>query len=357
MAINFPAFDRLTAADMGGFDMGSALRQGFGINKDIQEARVMPKQLAENLLAKQLENKINQPKADYAKQITLADLAHTQALTTGLGDEHGMAGLKRQIWQSKVNQALAEQKLGQDLFGGNSSNNQSVSTDNSNIQTPLRENINNGMNANQNQSIVNAGNPDLYKLDNAYNSNPRARKYLEGKGYKQTQVTKYDLKTGSSAVITTYPSGKVSVTNTPGNGSTVIPLTNNLKTQMQNIIAGVPKVKVKIDSLIKSPSPTTLLGYKSSDRAKHDALVKETAETYAKAKGWPNTNESIKAAAEILDRHTFESDSAYRARLKELKKSLDNDFKDAHQTLNPNVKQSILQESEMAFNPATGRLE
>lgn len=137
-----------------------------------------------------------------------------------------------------------------------------------------------------------------------------------------------------------------------------IPLTNAMKTQMQNIISGVPKVKVKIDSLIKAQSPTALLGYKSSSKAVHNALVKETAETYAKAKGWPNTNESIKAAAEILDRHTFESDSAYRERLKSLKKSLDNDFNDAKGTLHPKaIGKQQQSPQEMIFNPTTGRLE
>lgn len=116
-----------------------------------------------------------------------------------------------------------------------------------------------------------------------------------------------------------------------------IPLTNAMKTQMQNIISGVPKVIKKIDSLIAAPSPTTLVGYKPNERAEHSALVLETAESYAKAKGWPNTNESIKAAAKVLDRHLLESDKAYRARLNALKKSLSTDFVDAHHTLHPNA--------------------
>ncbi len=136
-------------------------------------------------------------------------------------------------------------------------------------------------------------------------------------------------------------------------------LTNTVKTQQQNIVTGVPKVQKKIDALISAESPTTLLGYKSNAKAKHNALVKESAETYAKAKGWPNTNESIKAAMDILDRHTFESDAAYRSRLKDLKRSLNEDLSDADQTLNPNSQQVRPQESsrDLVFNPATGRLE
>ncbi len=114
-----------------------------------------------------------------------------------------------------------------------------------------------------------------------------------------------------------------------------LPLTNAMKTQLQNIVAGVPKVTKKIDDLIKAPSPTTVVGFKPNERANHASLVLEAAESYAKAKGWPNTNESIKAAREILDRHMFESDAAYRKRLNELKGSLHRDLKDAHQTLRP----------------------
>lgn len=120
-----------------------------------------------------------------------------------------------------------------------------------------------------------------------------------------------------------------------GNDGNTAPLTNTIKTQMQGIIAGVPKVKVKIDALKDAPSPTQLIGYKPDQKAKHSSLVRETAETYAKAKGWPNTNESINTAIKILDRHTFESDAAYRKRLDELKISLDNDYNDAKNTLSP----------------------
>jgi hypothetical protein len=114
-----------------------------------------------------------------------------------------------------------------------------------------------------------------------------------------------------------------------------LPLTNAMKTQLQNIVTGVPKVTKKIDDLISAPSPTTIIGYKPNQRAQHASLVLEAAESYAKAKGWPNTNESIKAAREILDRHTFETDDAYRRRLRSLKNSLSRDYKDANETLHP----------------------
>ncbi len=84
MALNIPGVPfKLTPQDMGGFDLGAALRSGLQTNEAMQKARVLPKDLAESLLSKQLQNKINQPKADYANEITQADLANTQA-NTGL---------------------------------------------------------------------------------------------------------------------------------------------------------------------------------------------------------------------------------------------------------------------------------
>ena len=47
----------------------------------------MPKKLAEELLAAQLQNKINKPKAEHAEEITMADLANSQA-NTGLTNQN-----------------------------------------------------------------------------------------------------------------------------------------------------------------------------------------------------------------------------------------------------------------------------
>jgi len=82
MPINLPGVPfKLSPQDMGGFDVSDALSKGFNLNKQFQEARVMPRKLAEELVASQLQNKINKPKAEHAEEITLADLEHTRAGT------------------------------------------------------------------------------------------------------------------------------------------------------------------------------------------------------------------------------------------------------------------------------------
>lgn len=112
MPINLPGVPfKLTPQDMGGFDVGDALKQGFNLNKQFQEARTMPKKLAEELLAKQLQNKINQPKADYAKDITLADLEHTRSGT-------GLQNIQTQTANAK----LQHYKDFQNLLSGGSPN-------------------------------------------------------------------------------------------------------------------------------------------------------------------------------------------------------------------------------------------
>ena len=82
MPINLPGVPfKLTPEDMGGFDIGQALSQGFNLNKQFQEARTMPKKLAEELLQAQLKSKVDTAKAKYAEQNEAANLALTEANT------------------------------------------------------------------------------------------------------------------------------------------------------------------------------------------------------------------------------------------------------------------------------------
>jgi len=346
MVFSFTNAPKLSAADMGVPDYANALRKGFQAAADVYK----PSTAAAGLLDAMLKNKHSQIINQYLPRSEEARIGHNEALGAATRSNTSMDDLRRQILQQGVSKGEADRTLQSKMmeaFNAPSSPFQSES-ENTFLQQQMPE-----------QSIVNQGNPNLYKIDEMYASNPLMRKMLEVQGYKQTQTTRFDPKTGSTSVITTSPSGKVTVHSIAGANQGAIGLTNAVKTQMQNIIAGVPKVHKKIDDLIKTESPTNLIGFKPNQRAEHAALVKESAETYAKAKGWPNTNESIKAAMDILDRHTFESDEAYRKRLSRLKESLSSDLKEAKKTLNPGDTRSEDQESshDMVFNPATGRLE
>ena len=126
--------------------------------------------------------------------------------------------------------------------------------------------------------------------------------------------------------------------------------TNAVKTQNQNIVNMVPRANRMIDKLISLPSPTEFPGYRKGARAAHDAMVKEAAETYAKAKGWPNTGESISTASKILDRGQMEMDSDYRKRLEELKKELNLSLSEARGVLNPGEKKSENRPEEKTLN-------
>lgn len=358
---------KLSAADMGVPDYAQALQKGFQTSADVYK----PSSAAAGLLDAMLKNKQQQILNQYLPQSEEARIGHSEALGDATRSNTGMNYLRKQLLQQNVTSGEAQQEMNrkmmealsrpvssQDQYDnsqyGFSAEGPGVAASASARDTfPGRFPAANKSSIEQ--SIVNEGDPSLYKVDELYNSNPLARKILEGQGYKQTQVTRFDPKTGSTAVITTSPSGKVTVHYKSGANQGAIGLTNAMKTQMQNIVSGVPKVDKKIDALIEAKSPINILGYKSNQKARHNSLVKETAETYAKAKGWPNTNESIKAAMDILDRHTFESDSAYRDRLKDLKLSLKTDLQDARRTLNPDKQDQ--QSSEMVYNPATGRLE
>lgn len=75
MALNLPQVPfKLTPQDMGGFDLGAAIRQGFGVNKDFQEAKIMPQRLSEKLLDMHLQNKINSVKAKHQESLINAQI-------------------------------------------------------------------------------------------------------------------------------------------------------------------------------------------------------------------------------------------------------------------------------------------
>ena len=96
---------KLTPQDMGGFDLGAALKSGLENYNTFQEARYKPQNLQQALLSAQLQNRINQPKADYAKDITLADLAKTQAGTKAVTSDTALNEFRKQLLQAQAQQA------------------------------------------------------------------------------------------------------------------------------------------------------------------------------------------------------------------------------------------------------------
>lgn len=86
MAFNIPGLPfRPNGSDVGAFDLGSAIKGGLQNYGLAEEARYKPKTLAENLLRSQLENKINQAKADVAPEMVRADIDYKNALARVAG--------------------------------------------------------------------------------------------------------------------------------------------------------------------------------------------------------------------------------------------------------------------------------
>lgn len=100
MPINYPQFGRLSAQEMGGLgslDLAGALRSGLQNANLLQETRYKPQQLQQELYAKQLANKINEAKAQYAAQNELAKLQYTQAGTGHLGAQTSTLNAERAL--------------------------------------------------------------------------------------------------------------------------------------------------------------------------------------------------------------------------------------------------------------------
>ncbi len=368
MAFNIPGVPfKLSAQDMGGFDLGKAIQSGLQNYNTFQEARFKPKNLAEDLLAKQLQNKINQPKADYAKDITLADLAHTRAGTQGLMDEHGMRGLRQQLLQQQVNQAQYEQDLNKSLFGGGQQSNQggmpspggqSEQAGESSIPS-LRSNIESGMqqNAQPEPNVVNPGNPNLYHLDEIYNSDPRARQYLDKKGFKQTRTTKYDPKTGTTSVITQYPSGKIVVEANKSASTGFVPLTEKTKSTQQNIVTGidsaVPALKKILDLDIPKQGAWNI--FSPQNQATYSALSGGAIDSLVAGLGLPKIQSSTDLVKDMVHRKANESESHYKDRIRDLLTDLSLRKNRAIQTLQQglSLKEDVPVEETKVINGKT----
>ncbi len=112
-----------------------------------------------------------------------------------------------------------------------------------------------------------------------------------------------------------------------------------VKTLHENIIQLSPKAVTAIQHIIDIPSPFETWGTGAlfaDQKAAHKKAVTAAAENYAKAKGWPNTKGSIEKAESILQRGNYETDPAYRIRLKEYQDELDEGVVLSNQLLHPN---------------------
>lgn len=332
MAINYPNFAQTPKWALDFPDIGKTMEQG-------QERAIKPREQAEELVKTMLANKVQGAKAKYAQQMEEANLNHILAQTTGLGDTHGMAGLNRQLLQQKVNQGNYEQNLNNSLFGGGEHGAAPSGQQGSSIPS-YQESLQPKTNASeQNQNVVNEGNPSLYHIDEAYNKDPRARKYLESKGFKKTQTTKYDPKSGVVSTITTDPSGRVTVQTTKPSNTGYAPLTEKTKSTQQNIVTGVdsaiPSLKKILD--LDVPKQGIWNVFSPENQASYSGISGGAIDSIVAGMGLPKIQSSTDLVKDMVHRKSNEGEDHYKDRIRDLILDLHKRKKQALQTLTQGI--------------------
>ena len=336
-----------------------------------------PQSLAAKLLEAQLKNKHDSIINQYLPRSEEARINNILANTEGTRSNTGLDSIRRKIMEAQANQATMEyqqnQAINDALSGGSTyakppatsydNSGRNVSADGPGVaasasaydtfpgrhaptsqpaqqiaQQPTQQPA-------QDSNIINQGNPELYSIDQLYDSNPLARMGLKKRGYEKKQETKYDPKTGVSSVITTYPSGKVTVNTSgvkAGNGKS--PLTTKSVSQLQQAKIAIPQLKRVIKELIDNPSPAHPnlpwgLGdaWRPGDRKKHDDLVNLGKDLFAKSKALTTTEKALETGKETLDRHNYQSDRSYHEALLNTLARLDDDEKDIDAALNSGI--------------------
>ena len=95
---------RLSLEETGGVNWGEALKQGLNLNKQFQEARTMPKKLAEELLQAQLKTKHDETINKYLDRSEQARIGATESNT-------GLDPVRRQLMESQARKANEPAKI------------------------------------------------------------------------------------------------------------------------------------------------------------------------------------------------------------------------------------------------------
>lgn len=348
-------------------DYHQALMRAFEGMQKAQEAAVRPKSLSEALLQAQLKNKHDEVINKYLHRSENARIGNTEAQTGLYGqqfkkalmdnqqnqqfndafDNHGQASVNDNSGVRGVSAegpgvavSASARDTFPDRFGG------SQQSENETIESQ-----------GDNSIVLNPGNQNMGYIDQMYDANPIYRKGLEARGYKKKTSVHPNQSTGETSVITEWPSGKITSVTIPTSSAGSMSMTPATKTAQQSIIVNAPKVNRLIDKIIEKPSPTEIFGWRGPAKKEHNALVTEAAETLVKARSWPNTKGSIDKAESILQRGTFETDSYYHERLKQLKKEMDKNISEANHLLKPGSKKNTETSNIIEYvRDANGRL-
>lgn len=179
--------------------------------------------------------------------------------------------------------------------------------------------------------VITQGEPRLASIDALYDRNPLSRQFLEKKGFTKKTEVKFDPKTGQTRILTTYPSGKVTLqlVGSAAKGEEGIPLTNAVITQHQKTISAIDNAIPTLEEIKKASNyPITNLGAfrsveGSRDYADYQALVGESLDKLISAFNLPRVKESIETVKHMVERRSGESDRDYKNRIDRLIKKLE----------------------------------
>lgn len=204
-----------------------------------------------------------------------------------------------------------------------------------------------------NAVVASAGNPSMYNVDQLYDQNPLSRAFLEKQGFKKTQSIQRDPATGATNVITTFPSGKVTIQESPKVESEFSAPTRSTISDNQAILRGIDNTIPVIDKLKKMEAPSAVFGsYTSPTKmAEYNAMTGAVTDTLVSAMGLPKTNESISLVKQMITRQKGESQEGYKQRLDKLREELIDRKKISMQQLKQGNK--IIEKEEKAAKAET----
>lgn len=323
MAVQFPTFQRTPAADYSG--LGNALENmlsGYKISQTPAAIQRQAEMERYNNLIKAVEAEFARPKAESQLQSLQTNAKYAGPLAEALLKNRQLALRGAQV---KAQQEEAFNRL---LSGDDSNVSANMDMQNQSYIPSVKPSQTFDKKDNvsaANIQIISPGSENLYKLDQMYDANPVSRSFLEKKGFKKTQSVKFDPKTGVSAVITTWPSKKITI-ETLGGGNVnkdASPLTEASKTSSQSVIGAVTTAIPLIDKLINFETPVKGFSFLSPDKsAQYESITNQLSDQLLTALKLPKTNESLELVKSMTKRHFMESDEAYHIRMKDLKSDL-----------------------------------
>jgi hypothetical protein len=352
MAVQFPNFlqAQILKPDYSG--IGDALQNVLAGYEGSQR----PMQLKQEAQAREFENILKGVQAKYAEPTAQAHLKQLQMTMQKAQQEAAQEEMFRKLLSGSAPAATSQNIMGQqgggapDLGAAYKPGEGMPLFANQESQAPNMQSIPSapkptpGINGAPTQ-VLSAGSPNLYHVDELYETNPLSRSFLEKKGFKKTQVVKFDPKTGASTLITTWPSQKVTVQTLGGMGGAVgggddsMALTTAGKTQKQNMIGSVTTAIPLLDKLAKFNTPVGGFGWTNANNAaQYESLTNQLSDQLMTALNLPKTNESLALVKTMTKRHTLESDRAYHKRIKDLKDDLISRKKYAQGALKGGVK-------------------